>query len=109
VKELLLYPFIAKHEGPLSASDLSARFGGGNAGATQILRDLHARMKPFGIWQNVRIIVNVYTGTGSRGIFCEPFNHDRFFRQMQGFTTGPSIGLDPSVVPLSIPLSDSKL
>ena len=105
---LLLYPFIAKHEGPLPAAELSARFGGGNAGATQILRDLHKRMKPFDIWKNVRIIVNVYTGTGSRGLFCEPFDHAAFLAQMRALTTGPSIGLDPNVVPLSIPLVDSK-
>jgi peptidoglycan hydrolase-like protein with peptidoglycan-binding domain len=103
----LLFPFLAKHEGPLSAADLSARFAA-NPSATQILRDLHVRMNPFDIWKNIRIIVNVYTGVGSRGLFCEPFNHDAFLAQMQALTTGPRIGPDPNVVPLQVPLTDSK-
>ncbi|HEX2885076.1 hypothetical protein [Vineibacter terrae] len=101
---LLLYPFLAKHEGPLAPKELSARFGGGNAGATDILRALHARMKPFGIWKNIRIIVNVYQGTGSQGLFCEPFDHDAMLKQMTALTTGPATVM---VMP-NMPLTDSK-
>lgn len=105
---LLLFPFLAKHEGQLPAAALSARFGGQNAAATDILKALHLRMTPFGIWKNVRIIVNVYQGTGSKGIFCEPFDHDAFLVQMVALTEGPRLGPPPNVVPLSVPLSDSK-
>ncbi len=100
--ELMLFPFIGKAEGPLSPAVLSARFGGANASATAKLVELHSRMRPFGIWQNIKIIINVYQGTGSRGIFCEPFNHGRFLAQMIALTTGPVIG--PSISPLT----DSK-
>lgn len=103
----LLFPFLAKHEGPLSAADLSARFAA-NSSATEILRDLSARMRPFDIWKNIRIIVNVYTGVGSRGLFCEPFDHNTFLVQMDALTKGPRIGPDPNVVPLQFPLTDSK-
>jgi len=106
--ELMLFPFVAAHESSLSAADLSARFGGSNASATAKLLELHTRMKPFDIWKNIRLIINVYQGTGSRGIFCEPFDHNAFLAQMTSLTTGPRVGPDPNVVPLSIPLSDSK-
>ena len=106
--KLMLFPFVAAHEGPLSAKELSARFGSANDTAQGHLLALYNRMKPFDIWKNVRIIVNVYRGTGSRGIFCEPFNHDAFLAQMTLLTTGPRISPDPNVVPVSVPLSDSK-
>ncbi len=102
VNELMLFPFIGASEGPLPPAVLSARFGGSNAGATAKLLELHSRMKPFGIWKNIKIIINVYQGTGSRGIFCEPFDHSLFLAQMIRLTTGPTIG--PSISPLT----DSK-
>lgn len=101
--ELMLFPFIGASEGPLSPAVLSARFGGANAASTAKLVELHSRMRPFGIWQNIKIIINVYQGIGSRGIFCEPFNHGRFLAQMISFTVGPVIG--PR---LASPLRDSK-
>lgn len=104
---LQLFPFIAGHEGPLSSADLSARFTA-EPSATKILLDLHARMRPFDIWRNIRVIESVYTGTGSRGLFCEPFNHDSFLLQMQALTNGPRLGPDPNIVPVSVPLTDSK-
>ena len=106
--KLMLFPFVAAHEGPLTAKELSARFGSANEAAQGHLVALYNRMKPFDIWKNVRIIVSVYRGTGSRGIFCEPFSHDAFLAQMTLLTTGPRISPDPNVVPVSVPLSDSK-
>lgn len=105
--KLQLFPFVAAHEGPLTPAALSARFAT-NPSATQIMKDLHARMRPFDIWKNIRIIVNVYTGTGSRGLFCEPVDHGSFLAQMMALTKGPRIGPDPNLVPLQIPLTDSK-
>ena len=104
---LQLYPFVAKHEGPLSAAALSARFAA-DPDAMKILADLHARMRPFDLWRHVRIIVNAYQGTGSRGIFCEPFDHDAFLHRMTALTEGPHRGPDPNVTPLQVPLRDSK-
>lgn len=105
---LQLFPFVAKHEGPLSGAELSARFAE-HADAATILVDLHARMRAFDLWKNVRIIVNVYRGTGSRGLFCEPFDHDRFLAQMTALTDGPRRrGPDPNVVPLQFPLRDAR-
>lgn len=105
---LMLYPFLGKQEGPLRAGELSARFGGTNAAATEILRNLHQRMTPFDIWKNVRLLVSVYAGTGSRGMFCEPFNHDSFLEQMQRLTTGPEIVPAPLIAAAGLPLRDSR-
>jgi hypothetical protein len=101
--ELMLFPFIGASEGPLSPAVLSARFGGANAGATAILLALHSRMTPFGIWKNIKIIINVYQGIGSKGVFCEPFDHGLFLAQMTRLTVGPIIG--PRLIS---PLTDSK-
>jgi hypothetical protein len=107
--KLMLFPFIAGHEGALPENELSARIADpGNAGSKAKLLELHTRMRPFDIWKNIRIISSIYQGTGSRGIFCEPFDHDAFLRQMFALTTGPRISPDPNVVPVSVPLSDSK-
>ena len=106
--QLMLYPFLGGHEGPLPAKELSARFAR-EKGDTDRLLALHARMKPFDIWKNVKLIVSVYSGVGSKGIFCEPFDHDAFLAQMKGLARGPVYAeLDPNVVPLSAPLMDSK-
>ncbi|MBI4526238.1 MAG: peptidoglycan-binding protein [Deltaproteobacteria bacterium] len=106
--ELMLFPFVAKHEGPLPAKELSARFGGDNASTTETLKELHTRMKPFDIWKNIRIIINVFRGVGSKGLFCTIFDRRAFFAQMDRLTTGPRLSPDPNVVPVSIPLTDSK-
>ncbi len=106
--ELMLFPFLAKHEGPLPAKELSARFGGGNASTTETLKELHARMKPFDLWKNIRIIINVFRGVGSKGLFCTIFDRSAFFAQMEALTTGPRLGPDPNLVPVSVPLTDSK-
>jgi hypothetical protein len=99
---LLLFPFIAKHEGTLSGVDLSARFAA-NPKPTKIMTDLHRRMAPFAIWKNIDIIINVFEGIGSRGIFCEPFDHNKFLAQMKALARGPLV----KVGPLSTPLMDS--
>jgi peptidoglycan hydrolase-like protein with peptidoglycan-binding domain len=106
--QLMLFPFTAAHEGPLPTDELAARFGSENADSTGHMLAVHTRMKPFDIWKNIRVIVNVYQGTGSRGLFFHPFDHDSLFRQMTALTTGPVTQLDPNVVPLSVPLTDSK-
>ena len=105
--QLLLYPFVGKDEGPLSAAELSKRFEKW-PNATQILRDLHARMRPFDIWKNIRIIVNVWVGTGASGLFCEPFDHNAFLAQMQTLTTGPHTSFGPDVLPTQNLLVDAK-
>jgi hypothetical protein len=103
--ELLLFPFIAKHEGPLSGSDLSARFAKFTH-EKDILVDLHTRMKPFDIWKNIRIIVSVYQGIGAHGIFCEPFDHNAFLVQMIDFTKPP--GGPPNPLLAKVPLYIAK-
>lgn len=91
--ELLLYPFVAKHEGPLDDGELSKRFAE-KPDAIAILQALFDRMRPFDIWKNIRIIIDVYTGVGAKGFFCEPFDHNAFFMQMKQLTTGPLV--DPA-------------
>src|SRR5262249_6115939 len=88
-----LYPFIAGHEEPLSGKQLSKRFAKETA-ALDILLAVYRRMKPFGIFQNVKILYNVQQGVGSKGFYCEPFDYAAFMSQMTGLTaarttTGP--------------------
>ena len=104
----MLAPYIEKHEGPLPGPELTKRFAGGHSVRTVILTELHDRMRPFDIWKNIKTIEEVFFGTGSKGIFCQPFDHNLFLAQMEALTQGPRIGPDPNVVPLSMPLSDSK-
>jgi hypothetical protein len=106
----LLTPFLEKNDGPLSAAELTKRFAGGHSVRIPVLTGLHARMAPFTIWPNIRIIHEVYIGrnASSLGIFCEPFDHDAFLRQMFRLTEGierfpPSVG-----GPIAIPITDSK-
>ncbi|HEY5808318.1 MAG TPA: hypothetical protein VIT67_10145 [Povalibacter sp.] len=106
----LLVPFLEAGDGPLSAAELTKRFAGGHSVRIPILTALHARMAPFGLWPNIRIIREVYTGkdSSSLGIFCEPFDHEAFMRQMIRLTTGterfpPSVG-----GPIAIPITDSR-
>ncbi|OJU46921.1 MAG: hypothetical protein BGN99_19175 [Alphaproteobacteria bacterium 65-37] len=104
----MLAPYIEDHEGPLPGPELTKRFAGGHSVRTVILTELHARMAPFDIWKNIKTIEEVFFGTGSKGIFCQPFDHNLFLDQMEALTKGPRIGPDPNVVPVSVPLSDSK-
>ncbi len=104
----MLLPYIEKHEGPLPGAELTKRFAGGHSVRTVVLTELHARMAPFDIWKNIKTIEEVFFGTGSKGIFCQPFDHNLFLAQMDALTKGPRIGPDPNVVPVSVPLSDSK-
>lgn len=104
----MLAPYIEDHEGPLPGPELTKRFAGGHSVRTAILTALHARMAPFDIWKNIKTIELAFFGTGSKGIFCHPFDHNLFLDQMEALTKGPRISPDPNVVPVSIPLSDSK-
>lgn len=104
----MLAPYIEDHEGPLSGPELTKRFAGGHSVRTVILTELHARMAPFDIWKNIKTIEEAFFGTGSKGIFCQPFDHNLFLDQMEALTMGPRSGLDPNVVPVSVPLRDSK-
>ncbi len=104
----LLVPYLEKQEGPLSAAELTKRFAGGHSVRTAVLKALHARMAPFDIWRNIRIIDEVYIGTGSKGIFCEPFSHDTFLRQMFILTEGREKFPPPVGGPITIPVTDSK-
>lgn len=104
----MLAPYIGDHEGPLPGAELTKRFAGGHSVRTVILTELHARMAPFDIWKNIKTIEEVFFGTGSKGIFCQPFDHNMFLDQMWALTKGPRISPDPNVVPVSVPLSDSK-
>jgi hypothetical protein len=104
----MLLPYVEKHEGPLPGAELTKRFAGGHSVRTAVLTALHARMAPFDIWKNIKTIEEVFFGVGSKGIFCQPFDHNSFLAQMEALTKGPRISPDPNVVPVSIPLSDSK-
>lgn len=104
----LLTPYLEINDGPLSAAELTKRFAGGHSVRIPVLTGLHARMAPFAIWPNIRIIHEVYIGDGSKGIFCEPFDHDAFLRQMFRLTEGierfpPNVG-----GPIAIPVTGSK-
>lgn len=104
----MLVPYIELHEGPLPGAELTKRFAGGHSVRTAVLTALHARMAPFDIWKNIKTIEEVFFGAGSKGIFCQPFDHNLFLDQMEALTKGPRTSPDPNVVPVSIPLSDSK-
>jgi hypothetical protein len=104
----MLLPYVEKQEGPLPGAELTKRFAGGHSVRTVVLTELHARMAPFDIWKNIKTIEEVFFGTGSKGIFCQPFDHNLFLAQMDALTKGPRISPDPNVVPVSVPLSDSK-
>lgn len=104
----LLVPYLEKHEGPLSSAELTKRFAGGHSVRTAVLQALHARMAPFDIWRNIRIIDEVYIGTGSTGIFCEPFDHNVFLSQMFELTKGRERFPPPVGGPIAIPVTDSR-
>jgi hypothetical protein len=86
-KDLILFPFIAGHEGPLSGKALSKAFAD-HQSAMDILVAVHRRMKPFGIFAKIRIIHNVFQGIGSKGFQCEPFDHENWFLLMTRLTRG---------------------
>ncbi len=104
----LLMPYLEKNDGPLTPAELTKRFAGGHSVRTVVLKALHARMAPFDIWKNIRIIDEVYIGTGSTGIFCEPFDHNAFFSQMISLTQGRERFPPPIGGPVAIPITDSK-
>lgn len=105
----LLTPFLETGDGPLSAAELTKRFAGGHSVRIPVLTGLHARMLPFNIWPNIKIIREVYIGknSSSLGIFCEPFDHEAFFHQMIGLTKGPE-RFPPPGGGVGIPITDSK-
>jgi hypothetical protein len=88
--DLMLFPFIGNDEGPLSGKELSKRFAD-NKSAMDILVAVHRRMTPFGIFDHINIIHNTFQGVGSKGFFCEPFNHDLFLALMTRLTEGKMI------------------
>jgi hypothetical protein len=106
----LLVPFLEKNDGPLSAAELTKRFAGGHSVRIPVLTGLHARMAPFNIWPNIKIIREVYIGknASSLGIFCEPFDHEAFLQQMIRLTTGTERMPPPIGGPIAIPITDSK-
>lgn len=106
----LLTPFLETNDGPLSAAELTKRFAGGHSVRIPVLTGLHARMAPFNIWPNIKIIHEVYIGKNrsSLGIFCEPFNHDAFLWQMFRLTEGIERFPPPVGGPIAIPVTDSK-
>jgi hypothetical protein len=103
----LLIPFLEKNDAPLSADALTKRFAGGHSVRIPVLTGLHVRMAPFSLWPNIRIIREVYIGrnASSLGIFCEPFDHDAFLRQMVRLTEGVE-SLPPAGI--AVPITDSK-
>jgi hypothetical protein len=105
----LLTPFLATNDGRLSAAELTKRFAGGHSVRIPVLTELYARMRPFNIWPNIKIIHEVYIGENrsSLGIFCEPFDHDAFLRQMFRLTEGIPIPPTP-FGGITLPLDDSK-
>jgi hypothetical protein len=105
--KMLLYPYVAVHEGPLDDDELTKRFAA-HPDATAILRALHRRMSPFGIWPLVSLIESVYTGTGSRGMFCAVFDHAVALNHMIGLTRGPVAPINPYLAQIKVPLTDSK-
>jgi peptidoglycan hydrolase-like protein with peptidoglycan-binding domain len=104
----LLVPYLEKHEGPLSGTELTVRFAGGHSVRTDILKALHARMAPFDIWKNIKIIDEVSIGRGSTGIFCEPFDHSAFLSQMFSLTQGRERFPPPVGGPIAIPITESR-
>jgi hypothetical protein len=79
--DLMLYPFIANHEGPLPGKELSKRFAAQPV-ETEVLRALHGRMNPFGIFAFVKYIHNTFQGTGSRGFAVDLEDEERAFQYM---------------------------
>jgi hypothetical protein len=86
-KDLILFPFIAGHEGPLSGKALSKAFAD-NPSAMATLQAVYKRMKPFGIFAKIKHIHNVFAGVGSKGFQCEPFDHEDFLQLMTQLTKG---------------------
>jgi hypothetical protein len=72
--DLMLFPFIANHETPLPAKELSKRFDT-ETPARERLIEIHTRMAPFGIFAHIKLLRNSYVGVGSKGFFCEPVDH----------------------------------
>jgi hypothetical protein len=83
--DLMLFPFIANHEGPLPGKELSERFAA-QPGEKQTLLDLHRRMAPFGIFAFIKLIHNTFAGTGSRGFFVDLEDEERAFQYMVTLT-----------------------
>jgi hypothetical protein len=54
--------------------------------ATPTIRAVYDRMRPFGVWYHIDKIRQIFDGSGSRGFFCEPVNHDSFLRDMKVLT-----------------------
>jgi hypothetical protein len=79
--DLMLFPFIANHETPLSAKELSKRFDV-EVNARERLLAIYTRMLPFGIFAHIKFMRNNYPGTGSKGFFCEPVDHNAFRQLM---------------------------
>ncbi|HEY7425978.1 MAG TPA: hypothetical protein VH682_17240 [Gemmataceae bacterium] len=105
--DLILYPFVDKHEGSLPAKELSARFGlPKHKRVKEILFEVHTRMKPFDIWRNIRIITSVGQYTGAYGLYCWPFDFDAFLAQMTALTKGS--GGPPTPYGAQLPIQNSK-
>jgi hypothetical protein len=79
--DLMLYPFIANHEGPLPGKELSRRFAVQTV-ETAVLQALHRRMAPFGIFAFVKLIHNTFRGTGSRGFAIDVDDEERALQYM---------------------------
>ncbi len=105
--KMLLYPYVAKHEGPLDDDELSKRFAA-NPDSSATLRRLHRRMLPFGIWPLVGLIESVYSGTGSNGMFCTVVNPALALSHMIGLTRGPIVPINPYLARIKVPITDSK-
>ena len=86
--DLMLFPFIANHEGPVSGPELSRRFEKHKI-PMAVLLDVQRRMGPFGLFAHVRLIHNVFTGIGSRGFQCEPVDHGKYLAHMIRLCRGP--------------------
>ena len=86
--DLMLFPFIHNHEGPLAGAELSRRFDAEKS-ATNVLLAMHRRMTRFALFAHVRLIHNVFTGIGSRGFQCEPLDHEKFVQHMIRLCRGP--------------------
>ena len=104
-----MYPFVANHEGPLPADELSKRFGLFPA-ERALMMEIFNRMAPFGVWELIKTIRAMYFGIGSRGMFCHPHDHARAFAHMQGLATGPTRPGNPMLADISkaLPVMDSK-
>jgi hypothetical protein len=85
--QLILFPFLAEHEGPQSGAELSNRFKS-NPSAMAILVAVFGRMNRFGFFSQIKHIYNVFQGVGSKGFQCEPFDHGAFLLTMEALTRG---------------------